>query len=236
MPDVFLYAPENLLDSGEIWVIDPTAVFGGVSVNVTGIAGTGAVGNVTVTAYANVSAGSVVGTGAVGNVTVTANASVSAQGVAGTGTIGNEAVTADANVTASGVTGTGAVGDVTVEILGGVDVLAVGVSGPDAAGVVTVTTEAEAVDGYAAWRPVSYRRDLPLRPTRVNAEVHIYGVAGVSAIGRATVAAEVSISAEVEILIASVLAAPMGLATVSIDHSARHRRQEAEAMALIATL
>ncbi|MBI2007652.1 hypothetical protein HYS85_00230 [Candidatus Saccharibacteria bacterium] len=88
-----------------------------VTVTPTGVGGTGAVGNETITASALVIETGVVGTSGVGTVTTTAGALVVETGLAGTSAVGTvtvETTSPDVTVSATGVSGTGSVGEETI--------------------------------------------------------------------------------------------------------------------------
>ena len=89
-----------------------------ISVNPTGVAGTGAIGTETPLAF--ITETGVAGTGAIGTVTLVG--SITETGVAGTGAIGGFGETDGANmqlsITESGVAGTGAIGTEAVNIQG----------------------------------------------------------------------------------------------------------------------
>ena len=87
-----------------------------IPVEVTGLAGTTALNNVTTVTTAQIQftvTGSA-GTGAVGSVVAGAGASVSEDGLVGTVSFGDESVVGTALVSATGVAGTGAVGSATI--------------------------------------------------------------------------------------------------------------------------
>ena len=89
-----------------------------ISVNPTGVAGTGAIG--TITLDATITETGVAGTGAIG--TVSFLLSITETGVAGTGAIGGFGETDGANlqlsITESGVAGTGAIGTESPQVVG----------------------------------------------------------------------------------------------------------------------
>tara|TARA_Y100000114_G_C11709678_1_gene302781 strand:- start:173 stop:673 length:501 start_codon:yes stop_codon:yes gene_type:complete len=95
-----------------------------IPVEVTGLAGTTALNNVTTVTTAQIQftvTGSA-GTGAVGSVVAGAGASVSEDGLVGTVSFGDESVVGTALVSATGVAGTGAVGSATITSLTSVPV------------------------------------------------------------------------------------------------------------------
>ena len=95
-----------------------------IPVEVTGLAGTTALNNVTTVTTAQIQftvTGSA-GTGAVGSVVTGAGASVSEDGLVGTVSFGDESVVGTALVSATGVAGTGAVGSATITSLTSVPV------------------------------------------------------------------------------------------------------------------
>ena len=152
-----------------------------VSVNVTGNAGTGAVGDVTVAAKASVSVTGEAGTGAAGTVTVAASANAAPTGEAGTGAVGDVTVTGIANVTLTGEAATGAVGDVVVSLPTSVSVTGEVATG--AVGDVTVTAGATvAVTGEAATGAVGDATVIGV------ANVTLTGEAATGAVGDVTVA------------------------------------------------
>jgi hypothetical protein len=118
---------------------------GGVTVNTTGVTGTGAVGTVTATGASTYTASGVSATGSVGTVTATGASTYTASGVSATGSVGTVTATGASAYTASGVSATGAVGTVTVATASGVTVSATGVSATGAVGTVTVTGAANYV-------------------------------------------------------------------------------------------
>ena len=118
---------------------DPIAS-GNVSVDVTGVAATGAAGTPTVSGKASTTVVGVSGTGAAGTPTVVGKASVTLTGVAGTGAAGTPTVSGKANVTLVGVTGTGAAGTPTVAAKASTTV--VGVAAVGSAGIPTVVGKA----------------------------------------------------------------------------------------------
>jgi hypothetical protein len=85
-----------------------------VTVAVTGVSATSALGNETVTASALVIETGVVGTTSLGNETVTADATFAVTGVAGTTSLGNETVSLPKTVEVTGVSATSALGSETV--------------------------------------------------------------------------------------------------------------------------
>ena len=89
-----------------------------ISVNPTGVAGTGAIG--TLNNELTITETGVAGTGAIGTVTLVG--SITETGVAGTGAIGGFGETDGANmqlsITESGVAGTGAIGTESLQVLG----------------------------------------------------------------------------------------------------------------------
>ena len=104
-----------------------------VPVEVTGLAGTTALNNVTTVTTAQIQftvTGSV-GTGAVGSVVAGAGASVSEDGLVGTVSFGDESVVGTALVLATGVAGTGSVGTAAVST-----VTTVAVTSPEIVGFV----------------------------------------------------------------------------------------------------
>lgn len=114
------------------------------TVTLDGVAGTGQVGTLTVNTTENVSVSldGVEGTGEVGDLTVNTagDVTVNLDGVAGTGQVGALTVTGDATTTLTGVEGAGEVGDLTVETDNDVTVNLAGVSGTGHVGTLTVTT------------------------------------------------------------------------------------------------
>jgi hypothetical protein len=165
-----------------------------VTANVTGVAGTGAVGQVTVSPTLAPVSG-VAGTGAVGTVTVSSASNVTAgvTGVAGTGSVGSVTISPQ-RVQVSGVSGTGAVGSVSVSAGGSVSVVPTGVSGTGAVGQVTVTAKQNitvvptGVFGTGAVGDVTVT-------AKQNITVIPAGVFGTGAIGQATVFAAVGATA-----------------------------------------
>lgn len=177
---------------------------GAVSVNVTGVSGTGSVGSVTVTAKANTSVTGVAGTSAVGSATVAADANTSVTGVAGTSAIGSSTVTADANVSPTSDAATASVGSVTVSTAADVNVSVTGVEGTGAVGSATVTaaanTDVTGLSSTASVGSVTVTADANASVTGLAgtsaigsvtetgyANVSVTGVAGTSAVGSATV-------------------------------------------------
>ena len=114
------------------------------SIDVTGVAATGAVGSVTITegSGVTVSATGVAGTGAVGSVTITqgTGVTIAVTGVAATGAVGSVVVQLPKTVSVTGVSGTSAIGSVTVTEGTGVSVSATGVSATGSVGSVSVET------------------------------------------------------------------------------------------------
>ena len=104
-----------------------------VPVEVTGLAGTTALNNVTTvtTAQIQFTVTSDAGTGAVGSVVAGAGASVSEDGLVGTVSFGDESVVGTALVSATGVAGTGSVGTAAVST-----VTTVAVTSPEIVGFV----------------------------------------------------------------------------------------------------
>lgn len=135
-----VYAPQQR----NIWV----DVSGGtsVSVDVTGLTGTTALGDETVTAIQNASTSvtGLTGTSALGTVSVTAiqNASTSVTGLIGTSALGS--VTVDVggstSVSVTGLLGTSALGTVSVTAVRNTSTSVTGLLGTSALGSVTVTT------------------------------------------------------------------------------------------------
>ena len=135
-----IFAPQQR----NIWV----DVSGGtdVSVSVTGLTGTTALGDETVTAIQNASTSvtGLLGTSALGTVSVTAiqNASTSVTGLLGTSALGS--VTVDVggstSVNVTGLTGTSALGTVSVTAVRNVSTSVTGLLGTSALGNITVTT------------------------------------------------------------------------------------------------
>lgn len=155
-----------------------------VSVSVTGVSATGAVGDVTVTAISGVSvdATGVSATGAVGTVSVTAvsNVSTSVTGVSAAGAVGTVTVTAKATVSPTGVSATGAVGTVTIDF--SIRVTAVGVSASGAVGTVQVSADANTtlsgVQGDSALGTVT---------VTIGIRANVTGVSATGAVGTAVV-------------------------------------------------
>jgi|MDSZ01.3.fsa_nt_gb hypothetical protein len=150
----------------------------GISTSVTGLAGTGAVGSVTVTqgAGVTVSVTGVAGTGAISSVAVSTDNSIAVTGLAGTGSVGSVVVQIPKTVNVTGVAGTSAVGSVTVTEGTGITVSATGVSGTGSVGSVTVATDSTtSVTGIAATGSVG---------SVTVATDSIVDVVGVSALGR----------------------------------------------------
>ena len=114
-------------------------VAGSVLVSVTGVAGTGNVGIVDVTGDSSFTLTGVAGTGEVGVVTVDIGVDVlvPVTGVAGVGEVGVVDITGDSSFTLTGVVGTGDVGIVSVEE--GIGVSVTGVAGTGDVGIVDVT-------------------------------------------------------------------------------------------------
>ena len=85
-----------------------------VTVSLTGVAGTGAIGTATVKHSVSVTPTGASGTGAIGTVVPAAGAGVTVTGVAGTGQIGTAVARIDASVIVTGVSATGGVGETNV--------------------------------------------------------------------------------------------------------------------------
>lgn len=121
---------------------------GDATADATGVSGAGEVGTVTVTTGSAVDvtadATGVSGAGEVGTVTVqiSVDATADATGVSATGSVGTATVTGDATATATGVSGTGAVGTVTAVVPIDVTATATGVSATGAVGDATTATGA----------------------------------------------------------------------------------------------
>lgn len=86
------------------------------TVDLTGVAGTGAIGTLTATGSSATTASptGVEGTGAVGTLAAATSSSIALTGVYGTGSIGSLAVQGDVSVSPTGVSATGDVGDVVI--------------------------------------------------------------------------------------------------------------------------
>jgi len=116
-----------------------------VSVDVTGLTGTTALGDETITAIQNASTSvtGLTGTSALGTVTVTTGGAVSVNvtGLLGTSALGAVSVTAiqNASTSVTGLTGTSALGSVTVDVGGSTSVNVTGLLGTSALGTVSVT-------------------------------------------------------------------------------------------------
>lgn len=125
----------------------PEATNPDVTVTVSGVAGSGAAGTITITGTALVEPVGAGGTGAAGTVTVSIieNASTTLTGTAGTGAAGALSFTTTAQFTLAGVAGAGAAGEVLAEGSSpDVTVALAGVSGAGAAGTATVAVSVSA--------------------------------------------------------------------------------------------
>lgn len=161
-------------------------ISGNVTVFVTGVSATGAIGSVTVTGGAVVQLTGVSATAAIGTVTVN--------------------TAGDVTVIVTGVQATAAIGTVTVAIITGVTVLATGVQAIGAIGTVTVSTgQPTAQGGGGGKRPFIYEEaiDVPTKIViRVNSEVAVRGVSSKIRVGWAQVAATQSVTAEARSVLA----------------------------------
>lgn len=126
-----------------------------VSTTLTGVAATGAVGQVTVTAkqFVTVIPTGVAGTGAVGQVGVSAGLKVIPTGVAATGAVGQVTVGLGTGITASatGVFATGFVGQVTVTSKQFVSITAAGVQGTGFVGQASVSLPIGGLKNVKVW-------------------------------------------------------------------------------------
>lgn len=116
------------------------AASGGVSVNITGVSATAAVGTPTVTGFGNVTLTGVNSTAAVGTLTASLPITATLTGVAATAAVGTPTVTGIGNVTLSGVNATAAAG--TLSITGFASVTLTGVLATAAVNVPTITAAA----------------------------------------------------------------------------------------------
>lgn len=127
------------LSDRRIWF--PTQFGGAVTVAVTGVQSTSALGTVVVAIPADVAVTGVQTTSALGTVTVVNDVTVQVTGVQSTSALGSVVVEIPATVAVTGVQTTSAIGDVTVDI-GGTLVNVTGVQTTSAIGSVTVVIPA----------------------------------------------------------------------------------------------
>jgi hypothetical protein len=171
-PNAFSFEPQG--SSGAV----------NVSVDLTGVAGTGAVGTATANGKANTTLTGVAGTGAVGTAAGNGKASTSLTGVAGTGAVGTATANGKASTSLTGVSGTGQVGSVTVTAVSGVTVNLTGVSGTGAVGTATATgASVYTVTGVAGTGQVGSAT------ANGKATAAATGVSGTGQVGTATVTA-----------------------------------------------
>lgn len=158
-------------------------------VSVTGVAGTGSVGSVTVTGTSVTTPTGVEATGQVGSVTVSVatNASVSVAGIAATGAVGAATVAGKAIVAPTGLTATGQVGTATAYL--NLNVQTTGVSATGQVGSVTVAAKASvSPTGIAGTGHVGAATVV------AKARVSVTGVAAAGSIGSITVASSIAVS------------------------------------------
>tara|TARA_R100000995_G_scaffold63222_1_gene32595 strand:- start:7047 stop:9929 length:2883 start_codon:yes stop_codon:yes gene_type:complete len=158
-----------------------------VTVAVTGVSATSALGNETVTASALVTETGVVGTTSLGSETVTANATFAVTGLSSTSSLGNEGVTGSALVAPSGSQGVGNAGSAN---LTGAAVS--GVSGVGGTG----TLGDESVVGTAVFSVtgVAGTTSLGNETVSISKSVEVTGVSATSALGSETVTASATVS------------------------------------------
>tara|TARA_B110000503_G_scaffold15082_1_gene20967 strand:+ start:4743 stop:5975 length:1233 start_codon:yes stop_codon:yes gene_type:complete len=111
-----------------------------ISASVTGVAGTSAIGAVTVSVNVVASLTGVSATGQLNTVTISNDSSISLTGVSGTTAITAPAISADANTTLAGVAGTSALNPVTVSAKANATL--VGIVGTSALNTVTISAKA----------------------------------------------------------------------------------------------
>ena len=145
--------------------------------NVTGVAGTGAVGTVIISDNEDVSVTGVAGTGAIGAEVPESEAGVT--GVAGTGAIGT--VTSESEATPSGVAGTAGIGTVSLEIF--IQANPTGVAGTGAVGTEVVRLEVNETGVAGTGAVGTVGNETEKTPT---------GVAGTGAIGSEVPESEVN--------------------------------------------
>ena len=158
-----------------------------VTVTVTGVSATSALGNETVTGNALVVETGVVGTTSLGNETATADATFAVTGLSSTSSLGNESVTASALVAPQGAQGLGTAGSVN---LSGAAVS--GVSGVGSTG----TLGDESVVGTAVFSVsgVSATTGLGNETVSLPKTVEVTGVSATSELGNETVTGTATVS------------------------------------------
>jgi len=161
-----------------------------VSVAVTGVNATSALGTATTIAEANVNVTAVFATGNVGSVTTTADANVSVTGIEVTGQVGTADVSADANFSVTGEAGTTALNSVTVVEGSGVSFSVTGVSATGILGDETVTADANAYP-----TGVTGTTGLGTADVVGDAIFSVTGVEGTSAVGTVQIRFDVEVNA-----------------------------------------
>ena len=207
---------------------------GDVTVEPTGVAGTGAAGSVTLVGEANVSPTGVSATGGVGSVAVgvfitvpvtgleatgtvgdvilTGEGSVLLTGLAGTGQIGDPTIVGEANVPVTGLAATGGVGGVTVVIAEPVDVPVTGVAATGSVGSVILLAEAVVgVTGLAVTGSVGSPAVI------AEANVPVTGLAGTTAVGDETVTGDANTAVTGIAATGSVGDVTINLGGISVD-------------------
>lgn len=166
-----------------------------VTVNLTGVSGTTALGTVSVTTTGSVSVTvdltGVVGTTALGTATVTtiSNVTVSLTGLQATTFLGTATVSAAANIYPTGPPATGFIGDVTVFVTASVTVSLTGVVGTTALGTTIVIGDANiSVSG------VQGNTDLGTVSLITNNFISVTGLVGTTQLGTAVAFTNVDIS------------------------------------------
>lgn len=151
-----------------------------VTVNLTGVAGTGAAGTITAKADVDVALDGINSTASPGDIAIDLQQNVALTGVAATGSPGAIAPTGDANVTLTGAAATGSPGTITINLQ--LDVPLTGVQGDSAAGTLTAIVDvAPVLTGVAATGSAG-----AIAPT-TDVSVSLTGAQGTSAAGDITV-------------------------------------------------
>jgi len=161
-----------------------------VSVAVTGVNATSALGTATVTADANINVTGVFATGVIDSgYSVIADANVSVTGLAGTTGLGTVAVSADAITSVTGEAGTTTLGSVSVIEGSGVSFSVTGVSATGILGDETVTADANAYP-----TGVAGTTGLGTADVVGDAIVSVTGVEGTSAVGTVQIKFDVEVN------------------------------------------
>jgi len=202
----------EILEPRTIYV--PVGAGGGVTVSITGVSSTSAVGTLSAIGAATASVTGISSTGGVGNLSVVGAANVAITGVAATGGVGTLSVAAGALVSLTGVNATGQAGDVTVALAGGVTVSITGVEATGGIGALSAIGGA-----VAAPSGVSATGQVGTLTAVVAQTVTLTGVNAAGEVGAMTIdaGAVVSITGVVSTAAAGTITVPTPSGIVYLD-------------------